>query len=253
MSAPLTACVIARDEEDVLPRCLDSVAFAAELVMVVDDRSRDGTEKVARERAARVEVRPYGGDGDQKRFCVSLASRDWVLILDPDEVLCPSAAQELQALLEDPPEDLAGVEINRVTWHLGRWIRHGDFHPDWKLRVFRRSRARWVGLDPHARVEVDGRVRRLSGEIEHYSYRDLADQVDRIQHFSTQAAGALERAGRRARLRDLLLRPPARFLRAYLLKQGFRDGVPGLVVAAATGFHVFLKYAKLWERQRGRG
>ena len=139
--------------------------------------------------------------------------------------------------------------LNRVTFHLGRWIRHGDFFPDWKLRLFRRSRARFVGSDPHGRVEVDGAVAELSGELEHYSYRDLADQIDRIQFFSEQAAQALAAEGRPVRLRDLLLRPPARFLRAYVLKQGFRDGLPGFVIACASAFYVFLKYAKHWEHR----
>jgi len=250
MREPLSVCVIARDEEDQLARCLDSVAFADEMVVVVDDRSRDGTEKLARERAGVVEVRPYEGDVAQKRHCIGLASHDWVLVIDPDEVLTREAAEAIRARLSAPPDDLSGLELDRVTWHLGRWIRHGDFHPDWKLRVFRRSRARWVGIDPHGRVEVEGRIERLSGEIEHYSYRDLADQIERIQFFSEQSARAMERQGRRVRLSDLVLRPPARFLRAYFLKRGFLDGMPGFVIAVATAFHVFLKYAKLWERQR---
>jgi hypothetical protein len=140
--------------------------------------------------------------------------------------------------------------VNRATYHLGRWIRHGDFYPDWKLRLYRRSRARWVGRNPHGRVEVDGVVSDLSGHLEHYSYRDLADQIDRIQFFSDQAAAALVEDGIPFRLGHLLFRPPARFLRSYLLRQGFRDGLPGFVIAVAIGFYVFLKYAKHWERMR---
>ncbi|MGH0034308.1 MAG: glycosyltransferase family 2 protein [Myxococcota bacterium] len=249
MSVPLSVCILARDEEEQLGRCLDAVSFADEIVVVVDDRSADGTEKLARERAQVVDVRPYAGDVAQKRHCTSLARNDWILVLDPDELLTDRAAREVRARVAAGEDAACGFEINRVTWHLGRWIRHGDFYPDWKLRLFRRSRARWVGTDPHARVEVDGPVERLSGEIQHFSYRDLADQIERIQFFSEQTAAALAREGRRARLSDLVLRPPARFLRAYVLKRGFLDGVPGLVIAVATAFHVFLKYAKLWERQ----
>ncbi len=245
----LSVCVIARDEADRLPACLDSVAFADERVVVVDARSRDATLAIARARAERCEVRDYAGDLDQKAACTALASHDWVLWIDPDEVMPPALGAELKAALADPG-DAAGFELDRLTWHLGRWLRHGDFHPDWTLRVFRRSRARFTGLDPHARVEVDGPVRRLRTPLEHYSYRDLADQMARIQLFSDEAARALHESGRRFRLRDLLLRPPARFVRAYFLKRGFLDGLPGLVVAVATAFHVFLKYAKLWERER---
>jgi len=264
----LSVCVLACDEEQELERCLASVEWADEIVVVVDAKSRDGSDAVARRRASRVERRPYAGDVDQKRHAVTLAKHDWVFIVDPDEVVTPELAGAIRSVLAgagDPraiPQASApaaaaradaapvGFEINRATWHLGRWIRHGDFYPDWKLRVFRRSRARFVGRDPHGRVEVEGRVARLPGELLHYSYRDLADQIARIQFFSGEAAAALAREGARFRLRDLVLRPPARFLRSYLLKRGFQDGLPGFVIAWASAFYVFLKYAKLWERTR---
>jgi glycosyltransferase involved in cell wall biosynthesis len=249
MNAALSVCVLARDEAEELERSLASVAWADEIVVLVDDRSRDASEAVARRLAHRVECRPYAGDVAQKRACVALASHDWVLILDPDEVVPPRLAASIREAVAPPLAESAadGYRLNRATHHLGRWIRHGDFYPDWKLRLFRRSRAHFVGRDPHGRVEVDGAVGTLDGDLEHYSYRDLADQIDRIQHFSSQAAAALQAAGVPFRFRDLVLRPPARFLRSYLLRQGFRDGLPGLVIAVASAFYVFLKYAKRWE------
>ena len=250
MSLSLSVCLIARDEENELARCLDSLAGADEVIVVVDSRSCDGTEKLARDRADRVEVRPYRGQVEQKEYCVSLARNDWVLVIDPDEVMPRALVEEISEKLASAPTDVSGLEVNRLTRHLGRWIRHGDFNPDWKLRVFRRSRASWKGNNPHPRIVVEGNVVRLSAPLHHYSYRDLGDQVDRVQAFSSESALALFEHGRRARLRDLILRPPARFLRAYVLRLGFLDGVPGLVIAVATGFYVFLKYAKLWEHQR---
>jgi len=246
----VAAVVLARDDARTLDRCLASLAFADECLVVVDERSRDGSEGIARARGARVVRRPYEGNVEQKNFALSRVKSDFVLALDADEALSPELAAELPELLARRGAEISGVLLDRVTFHLGRWLRHGDFHPDWTLRAFRRSRARFAGLDPHGRIEVDGRVVRVRTPLLHYSYRDLADQIDRIQRFSDAAAAAMAAAGRRARLRDLLLRPPARFLRAYVLRAGFRDGVPGLVIAVATAFHVFLKYAKLWERQR---
>lgn len=264
----VSVCMLACDEERELERALASVAWADEIVVVVDAKSRDGSEAVARRLASRVERRAYAGDVEQKRFAVSLAKHDWVLILDPDEVVTPALGEAMRAALEQAAgssggpagarasagpvdrEPIAAYEINRATWHLGRWIRHGDFYPDWKLRLFRRSLARFVGRDPHGRVEVDGRVARLKGELEHYSYRDLADQIARIQFFSGEAAAALAREGRRAGLRQIVFHPPARFLRSYVLRRGFLDGLPGFVIAVASAFYVFLKYAKLWERTR---
>ncbi len=250
--SPLSVCILTCNEEDLLDRCLDSVSWADEIVVVVDAKSRDGSEKIAREKAQHVEVIPYRGNVDQKRACVALATHDWILNIDSDEVVSPSLAREISNLMEvgAVDEDVAGYELNRTTFHLGRWLRHGDFYPDWKLRLYRASRGRWVGADPHGRVEVEGRVLRLGGELQHYSYRDLADQLERIQFFSAEAAHAMAASGRRASLVDLILRPPARFVRAYFLKRGFLDGVPGFVVAVATAFQVFLKYAKRWELDR---
>ncbi len=249
--APFSVCVLACDEERELERCLASIAWADEIIVVVDAKSRDGSEAVARRLASRVERRPYAGDVAQKSFAVSLAKHDWVFVIDPDEVVAPVLAAAIErALSSAATSDAAGYEVNRATFHLGRWIRHGDFYPDWKLRLFRRSLGRYAGRDPHGRIEVEGPVARLAGELEHYSYRDLADQIARIQFFSSEAAAALARDGVRFRLRDLVLRPPARFLRSFVLRAGFRDGIPGFVIAGASGFYVFLKYAKLWERTR---
>jgi hypothetical protein len=194
---------------------------------------------------------PYAGNVEQKNFALGLAKHEWVLALDADEALSGELADSIRAFLagaDDP--GVAGAELDRLTFHLGRWIRHGDFHPDWQLRLFRRSRGRWEGRNPHGRVRVDGAVRRLSGVLEHRSYADLSDQLARVEDFSSIEARALREAGRHTRLRDLVLRPPARFLRGYLLKRGYRDGVPGFAIAAVGAFHVFLKYAKLWELER---
>jgi glycosyltransferase involved in cell wall biosynthesis len=251
---PLSVCIIACDEEDRIGRCLDSAAFADDRLVVLDARSRDRTGELAVERGARVIVHPYRGNIEQKNFALEQAKHDWVLSLDADEALSPELAAALRQLLREPEalSGIDGVELDRVTFHLGRWIRHGDFHPDWQLRLFRRAGARFTGVNPHGRVRVEGRVLRVAGELEHYSYDDFADQLERIQSFSTIQADELERRGRRVHARDLVLSPPWRFFRAYVLKRGFLDGWPGFVVAAATAFHVFAKYAKLWERQRVR-
>jgi glycosyltransferase involved in cell wall biosynthesis len=244
-----SVCIIACNEERDLPRCLASVAFADDVVVVVDARSRDATEVLARAAGARVLVHPYEGNIEQKNFALDQAKHEWVLALDADEAVSPALAAEIRAELERGPE-ASGYELNRLTWHLGRWIRHGDFFPDRQLRLFARSRGRWAGTNPHGRVRVEGRVARLAGELEHRSYRDLADQLERIQEFSRVQAQAMFEQGRRAGVYDWAVRPPLDFLRAYLLKQGFRDGFPGFAIAAATAFHSFLKWAKLWELAR---
>jgi glycosyltransferase involved in cell wall biosynthesis len=246
----LSICCIARDAETTLARALDSASWADEVLVLVDDKSADTTEAIARERASRVEVLSYRGDIATTSECISWATSDWVMILDSDEVIPPALRQELEAALAGASEQVGGYEVNRLTHHLGRWIRHGDFFPDWVLRVVRREQLRYVGADPHGRITVRGATLRLETPLEHYSYRDLADQVARIQFFSDESSHVLTESGQRPSLSNMLLRPPARFLRAYVLKRGFLDGVPGFIIAAATAFHVFLKYAKHWEQSR---
>jgi len=250
VTLPVSVCVIARDEESHIASCLGSVDWAAERVVVVDERSCDGTEAIARGLGARVVRRAYQGNIEQKNFALDQARNDWVVALDADEALSSGLSQRLRDLLASADGSFDGVEMNRVTRHFGRWLRHGDFHPDWQLRAFRRTQGRWAGTDPHGRVVLTRPSRRIDGDLEHHSYRDLGDQIARVGEFSRIEAEALFRAGRRARVRDLVLRPPARFLRAYLLKAGFLDGLPGFIVAGVTAFHVFLKYARLWELER---
>ncbi len=252
----ISACVIARDDARTLGACLASLSFCDERIALLDARSQDASGDIAKAAGARVERAIYLGNVEQKNRCLELAQGDWVVALDADESLSPELAAWLQQRLARA-EDLAeleGIEIDRLTWHLGRWIRHGDFHPDWQLRVFRRNAGRWQGIDPHGRVRVAGRVERAPGHCHHHSYADLSDQLARVREWSAAQARALHARGQRFRLRDLLLRPPARFLRAYLLKRGCLDGMPGLVIAAVTAFHVFVKYACLWElEQRAQG
>jgi glycosyltransferase involved in cell wall biosynthesis len=244
--------VIARDDERCVRRCLASLAWVDECIVVVDERSADATEAIARELGARVFRRPYAGNVEQKNFALEQAKCDWVLSLDADEALSEDLIARIRDRLAGCDAGVAGFEIGRVTFHLERWIRHGDFHPDPQLRVLRRGAGHWSGRNPHGRLAVAGRVERLPGDLQHFSYRDLADQLERIRRFSAIEAREMFATGRRARIRAMALRPPARWLRAYVLKAGFLDGVPGFVIAGMTAFHVFLKYARLWDLERER-
>ena len=174
MSQLLSVCVLARDEELELERCLASVAWADEIIVVVDDRTQDASETVARKYARHVERRAYAGDVLQKQYCTSLAQNDWVLILDPDEVVPEVLAESIREVLaDDRPGVPKAYRLNRATYHLGRWIRHGDFYPDWKLRLFRRSAARFVGRDPHGRKKQIKSAMRLHSS-NHADHRHAA-------------------------------------------------------------------------------
>jgi glycosyltransferase involved in cell wall biosynthesis len=245
----LAACVIACNEEDRIGDCLASLAFADEL-LVVDSGSTDRTAAIARERGARVIVRDWPGYAAQKNFALEQVAADWVLSVDADERVTPELAREVRALIEEAPAGLAGASVPRRTWYLGRWIRHGGWYPDRKVRLVRRGRGRWVGEHVHERLIAEGALRALRGDLLHYTYRGIADHLRTIDRFTTEAARGLAARGARGAAAGMVVHPPLKFLKMYLLKAGFLDGLPGLVVAVLGSYYVFLKYAKLWEARR---
>lgn len=244
----LSVTVITRNEEANLAGALDSVAWADDLV-VVDAGSTDGTVEVARRYTERVFVREWPGYSAQKNHAATLTRHDWILSLDADERVTPELAREIRARLEhEPPEQ--GYRIPRVTWHLGRWIRSTDWYPDYQLRLYDRRAGRWVERHVHESVALEGRPGTLRGEIEHYAYRDLAHHLETMQRYTGLAARQMQEEGTRVGLAGLMLHPPLAFLRNYVLRGGVKDGIPGLVVSGMNAFYVFLKLAKLWERQQ---
>jgi glycosyltransferase involved in cell wall biosynthesis len=245
----ISGVVICLNEADRIGRCLESLAFCDELV-VVDSGSSDGTREIARRYTERVIEQPFLGYVNQKNFALDHAKHDWVVCLDADEALSPELATAVRAAIARADDSVAGFELDRVTHYLGVWHERGEWYPDWQLRVFRRSRGRWGGLDPHDRVELDGRVERLRGRLLHWNYRSLSEHIQTTDRFSARMARSLRTSGVRFRLADLLFRPLARFFKGYVLRQGFRMGVPGFIVSAATAYYVFMKYAKLWELER---
>jgi glycosyltransferase involved in cell wall biosynthesis len=244
----ISAAIICRDEEDRIIDCLESVAWCDETV-VVDSGSRDDTVRIARKHATRVLHHDWAGHVAQKQFALEQTLGDWVLCLDADERCTPELRGLLQGALLNPP-DVAGFEVRRRSFHLGRWIRHGGWYPDWKLRIIRRGRARWGGQDPHDRLVPDGEIRRLDADLVHYTYRGFADQLRTVQRFSDVVAEGWLAEGRRFSLWRAVAHPPTKFFECYVWKAGFRDGFPGFVIAATSAFYVFTKHVKLWEKRR---
>ena len=244
----LSVTIITLNEADHIAAAIDSVSWADE-VIVVDSGSSDGTPDMARAKGARVSTRAWTGWIDQKNHAASLAAHDWILSLDADERATPELAAEVRALLQaEPPR--RGYRIPRVTFHLGRWIRTTDFYPDYQTRLYDRRAGRWQGGRVHESVRVDGGPGQLRSELHHHSFRHLADQVARLNHYSTLAAKQMYEDGRRTSVFDLAVHPPAAFLRNYVLRRGFLDGTAGLIISAVNAYGVFLKFAKLWELQR---
>jgi glycosyltransferase involved in cell wall biosynthesis len=245
----LSACIVARDEEDRLPACLDSLGFCDE-ILVVDSHSRDRTRELAAARGARVIERDWPGHVAQKEFAVRAAEHDWVFCIDADERVSPELRAAIEAARSAAFAGIAGYEVSRVSSYLGRWIRHGTWYPDWKLRLFDRRLGGWGGRDPHDRATVKGTVARLAGELRHEPYRSFEDHLRTIDRYTTTMADEMHAEGRRARLVDLVLRPPARFFVFYVWRLGFLDGWRGLLLALCAAHYVRLKYWKLFVRAR---
>lgn len=253
---PITACIITKDEASNIGGCLDSVGFCAEAV-VVDSGSADRTVAIAREHGARVIERGWPGHIEQKNFAIDQAATDWVLCVDADERVSEPMRQAIEALFAEAGGDpervrCAGVRFRRLNRYLGRWIYHGGWYPDRKLRLFRRSKGRWGGINPHDHVRVDGPVEDVAADLLHDSYRDLAAHVRTINSFTGILAREKLKRGERFPGLKLVLAPPLKFLKMYVLKLGVLDGWPGLIAALMGAWYVLLKYAKLWELMRVR-
>ena len=250
-SLAVSVTIITRDEEQNLRRCLESLGNWVGEIVVLDCGSTDRTLEIAREFGARVHVEEFRGHVRQKDRAVQLAEHDWILALDADEELSSELKEAVGRALESTPPEVAAFRVARKTHYLGRFIEHGGWWPEWRVRLFDRRRAHWTGRDPHDRVEVEsGEVRDLEGALHHYNYRDVRHHMEKVNRYTTTMARELHGEGRPFRLRDALLRPPARFLKMYLLKQGFRDGWRGFAIATIAAYYVFLKYVKLWELEQ---
>jgi glycosyltransferase involved in cell wall biosynthesis len=243
----LSVTVITRNEAGDIAAALASVAWADEII-VVDAESTDDTTAIARQYTDRVIVRRWPGFVAQKNHAASLARHDWILSLDADERVTPELAAEIRATLQAPAHQ--GYRVPRVTWHLGRWIRTTDWYPDDQLRLYDRRSAEWTGRYVHESVAVRGATGRLRAELQHYAYRDIADHLETIERYTTYAARQMAERGTRAGLLQMVGHPPLAFLRNYVLRGGFRDGIPGFIISTMNAYYVFLKFAKLWELQR---
>ena len=244
--ACLTVVVITYNEEDRLRRCLESVAWADELI-VVDAGSDDKTVEIARGFTDHVIIRPWSGFAAQKNFGLERARSDWILSLDADEEVSAELRREITDVLgSDRSVDGFRVARRNIFWD--RWVRHGRLYPDWQVRLFRRGRGRFVERDVHEAVEVAGPVGQLGGDLVHRSYRDVADFLTRTDHYTSLAAEEWVRSGRRFSGADLVVRPLGRFVSMYVVHRGFLDGWRGFLLAVLYAYYVFIRSVKVWER-----
>ena len=245
----ITATLITLNEEENLPRALSSLGCCDDIV-VVDSGSDDRTVEIAREYGARVIERPFSGYAEQKNFAAGVARHDWILSLDADEALSDKLEAEVRALKRSGPRADA-YQAPRLAEYLGKWIRYSGWYPDPKVRLYNRKKARWVGEYVHEAVEVDGRLEILKGDLLHFTCRSFSEHLATIDRYTTLAAKEIIAGGKRVGVGHLVVSPLWTFLRTYIIKRGFLDGMEGWIIAQMAAFYVFSKYLKARMMSRG--
>jgi glycosyltransferase involved in cell wall biosynthesis len=244
---PLSVVIITKNEAANIARCLESVPFAAEKI-VLDSGSQDTTVAVAKSHGAKVYCEEWRGFYRQRIRATELASHRWILSLDADEAISPELAEEIKFILSSP-EQACAYALPRISFHLGRWIHHGGWYPDWQVRLFDRQKAKWQDGEVHERVVAEN-VKKLNNPIRHWVFQDISDQVETNNRYSTLGARQLAKSGQRFSWIRLLVKPLGKFVETYIWKRGFLDGAPGFFIAISAAYSMFLKQAKLWEMRQ---
>ena len=249
---PVSVVIVAKNEAHALARCLASVQGWTDEIIVALNDTTDASESIARSAGAQVHHLPWRGFRDTKNAALALAKHNWVLSLDADEEVSPALRDELRTFFGDC-DQFCGARFPRKVWFIDRWITHGDWYPDYSLRLFRRDRARWGGDEfVHEKIECEGEIATLRGDLHHHSFPTLAAHVAKINPFADLFVRQQQARGVRFSLGAAVVRPGWRFFRAYFIRRGFLDGFPGFYIAWATAFGSFVRYSRLYESEKKR-
>ena len=247
----VSAVIITLNEERHLGDCLDSLRWVDE-ILVVDAGSTDRTTEIARAAGARLYVREWAGYGPQKNFGFQRARGEWVLVVDADERVSVALAEEIRAgVAQGTLDRYAAYDVPRHNYFFGQWLRWGGAFPDRQIRLVRRGKGRYNDLPLHEHLLVDGTVGSLSGHLVHVAARTLADRLAKLNRYADYGAIETSKKRRRVHWWDLVARPAIIFGKLYVLKQGFRDGLAGLVYCGLASLYEFMKYVKVWEAVGG--
>lgn len=242
----LSVVIITFNEEQNIGRCLQSVQSVADEIIVVDSYSTDKTEAICKQYQVSFLQHSFEGHIEQKNYALSHAAYDYVLSLDADEALSPDLQQDIMDIKSNWTAD--GYTFNRLTNYCGKWIRHCGWYPDKKLRLFKRNKASWGGVNPHDKVEMHKQttVKHIQANLLHYSFYTIREHIEQINKFSTIKAEGLFKKGKKSHLCKMIFSSWFKFFKGYVLKLGFLDGIYGLIICANSGHANFLKYSKLW-------
>lgn len=245
---PLTAIVITLNEEENLPRCLQSLRWANE-ILVVDSGSTDKTQEIARAAGCRVLENAWKGYGQQKNWAMERANHAWVLFVDADEEVGTELRVEIESFLAVggiiDGQQFWGADMPRKTWYLGRWILHGGWYPNRLLRLAMREKASWTQPAVHESLVVNGPVRRMAADLHHYTFKNVGEQVVTNVRFARLGAKVAAERGETGGFIRILGKPIGKFLETYFWKLGFLDGFPGFVISINAAHSIFMKYVEL--------
>ena len=243
---PLSVFVITKDEERNIRECLESVRWASEII-VVDAGSTDRTMDIARAYTKKVYERPWEGYGEAKNFALLQCAHEWVLWLDADERVSPRLRADIQASLKRNDRTVAAYSMPRMAFFLGKWIKHCGWYPGRVVRMFRPRSGKFTTAKVHEQLLIKGRILDLAGDLYHFTDPDLAHYFAKFNKYTTLAAQESVRQGKKGSLVDMLVRPAWSFVKMYIIKRGFLDGIHGLILCLVSAYYVFVKYAKIWE------
>ena len=245
---PITVTIIACNEEKRIGECLSSVQWADDIV-VIDSGSRDRTVEIAESHGARVIHNPWPGYGEQKQFASGQARNDWILNLDADEFVTSDLTESIRATFRSLPDSVVAFECNFEHFLMGKWLRHGEAYPDPHIRLFNRQYGDWNSRAIHEHIEIKGDVGRLQGTIRHRTVESLAEYIDKINRYTDLQAEIIVKSGVKVTFSQLFSRSLWRFLRGYIFRLGFLDGIAGLTHSMTSTLTSYLKYAKAHEIQ----
>ena len=243
---PISIAVLTKNEEDKIAKCLESVKWADEII-VLDDESTDKTREIASKYTDKVIERKMDIEGIHRNYGYSLAKNDWVLSLDADEVVSEELHEELKNLFNSGNLECAAYNIPIKTYLGSYWIKHGGWYPAAKLRLFRKDKFKYEEVEVHPRAFVDGECGRLTKDIVHYSYRDFHDFFVSLNNQTTLEAKKWFNERRKIGFLKMMRKFYDRFLKRYLLKKGYKDGFVGFVIAYGAGLYQLMSYAKYWQ------
>ena len=243
----ISAVIITYNEEEHLKKCLSSIVDIVDEIVVVDSFSTDTTPEICKQFNVKFIQQEFLGYIEQKNYAVSLANYDYILSLDGDEALSEALKTSILNVKSNWQYD--GYFCNRLNNYCGQWIRHSDWYPDKKLRLFKKNSGEWKGINPHDCYTLKKGLKpgKLKGDLLHWVYRDYSDHNLKVEKFSTIAAHAYYKLGKKSSIWGILYRPTWAFFKAYFLRLGFLDGLNGLIISVLTSYRTFLKYIKLRE------